>query len=96
MKLHALTNLRNSGLHISGLMILGFISRLQERTNSAYVSEIHCYYLTESLKGSLRSYSISGIYYMVNKLKSLGYVYKSENQGFKLTGKGQLAIGFIL
>lgn len=96
MKVHAITTLRNNGIHLSGIMIMCFISRLQTRTKSAYLAEIHCHYITESKRNSLRSYSKSGIRYMVKKLINQGYVRETVTKGYTLTAKGKFAIGMFV
>lgn len=99
MFVYNIISLRDQKIHISGVMLMCIISRLNKRTKSAYIAEIEAYYNEERNKKHKAKYTTSGIYAQLRVLRSRGYV-RVEQDGrylnYKLTMKGHTAVGLFV
>ncbi|UOX40252.1 hypothetical protein [Vibrio phage PhiImVa-1] len=99
MFIYNLISLRDQKVHISGVMLMCIISRLNKRTKSAYIAEIEAYYNEERCKRHAYKYKTKGIYAQLLSLRKRGYV-RVERHGnclcYKLTMKGHAAVGLFV
>mgnify|MGYP000173896132 CR=1 FL=1 len=99
MFVYNIISLRDKRLHTSAIMLMCTIARLQDRTKSAYLGEIHQYYLEERNSRIKYKYTDKGIYSMLHSLRERGYV-KAERHGrylsYSLTRSGTVAVRLLV
>lgn len=82
-QLARLIAMRNSGIHISTVMLVHIVNHVKTQTGSAYVGEIHAYYeqISKTVAGN-RGYSVQGMYTMLRKLVERGYLESAKDSRF--------------
>lgn len=102
MKLQAIMELRDNRIHISSVMLMGIIDQLQAKHSSAYIAEIHAYYMSERTKdrtSDMVNYTEGGIYSMLSRLADRKFVYIDKHGAFNsysLTVKGAKVVSDMM
>lgn len=95
MYVYNIITLRDQKVHISGVMLMCIIHRLQKRTNSAYLGEVATYYRQERNERFGKGYTDGGIYAQLNTLVNRGMVKISKHgrcNNYDLTAKGKINV----